>query len=142
MKTKKTKKMVRIQAFFKKGLDVATSYLKALEHKKSKGSFAYWAEWHAIDYIHWEMVKEYWTTLNASLAKLVAEGKTEDEIIKWIGECRDQFVRDILRTTPQRSTNQLGNIIFAERIEVWRQIGADCLNSDSLEYLLIELKRM
>jgi hypothetical protein len=136
-----TKKIKKIQAFFKKGLDGAVDRMKSLDSKKSKGSFAFWAEWHCMEYIHWEAVREHWETLNKSLAKLIAEGKTEDEIVKWIEDCRNQFIQVVLTQTPQHSTNQLGNMIFAERIEVSRRFGSDSLNSDSLEYLLADLRR-
>jgi hypothetical protein len=138
-----TAKAKKIRAFFQKQAKGARHYLKSLDKKRRESkTFAWWMEWHAMDYIHWELVAHYWETLLESLDKLVGEGKTDAEIIKWIEDCRERFIRDILQATAQYSTNQLANMMEADRVDVWRRItGANNLNGDSLMYLLSSLKR-
>lgn len=103
-------------------------------------SFAFWAEWYALDYIRWEFVRDIWADLNRSLGTLIHGGKTEDEIIKWIGSVRDEFVKNILRGPPGRSTNPMANLIEAESIEAYRHFVKDKFDSNSLEGLLYNLQ--
>jgi hypothetical protein len=135
-------KIEKIRGFFKSGLDEAKAELEKLEAKKSKGSFAYWAEWHALDYIRCELVLNIWADLNKSLGTLIHEGKTEDEIIKWIGEVRDEFVKNILKGPPGRSTNPMANLVECENIESYSYFAIGFVNTYSLEALLYNLQKM
>ena len=135
-------KIEKIREFFKSGLDAAKAELEKLEAKKSKGSFAYWAEWNALDYIRCEFVRDIWVNLNKSLGTLLHGGKTEDEIIKWIGEVRDEFVKNILKGPPGRSTNSMANLVECEIIEAYRYFAIGFVNPYSLEALLYNLQKM
>jgi len=135
-------KIEKIRGFFKSGLDEAKAELEKLEAKKSKGSFAFWAEWYALDYIRCEFVRDIWVDLNKSLGTLINEGKTEDEIIKWIGEVRDEFVKNILKGPPGRSTNPMANLVECENIEAYRYFAIGFVNPYSLEALLYNLQKM
>lgn len=135
-----TKKMKEIGKFIRDGLLEAQENLKELEAKKAKGTYSYWLEWNGMAYVHWEFAKECWEQLSKGFERIVAEGKTDEQLVQWVEGCRDYFVELVLKTSPPHSTNQLGNLIEMQKIEVWREFAADTLNSNSLKYLLLKLK--
>lgn len=139
-----TKTAQKVQTFLRKNHDEAKKCLAELEAKRGEngGSFTYWAEWHALNYIHWEMVLVFWARLMASVEKVVTDGIKDEELIKRIEDVREQFVRDILHSTARHSTNPMANLIEEEKVDVYRQVaGADSLDGDSLAYLLSTLRR-
>ena len=139
-----TKTAQNARKFIRQQRDKARGNLKLLDVKRGKNgsSFAYWAEWHAMDYIHWEMVLGFWERLMVSFEKVVADGITDEALIKRIEEVREQFVRNILQATARHSTNPIANLIEEEKVDVYRGVvGEDSLDGDSLAYLLSTLKR-
>ena len=137
-----TKTAQKIRNFFVNQSNAHQMRMKKLEDLRNDGmSFVCWAGWYAIEYINSETAMNLYNTLDGSLSKLVNDGKTDEEIVKWVGECRDQMVEDILKARNRTSTNQLGNLIEAEKIDVYRKVaGCGSFDSGSLEYLLMDLK--
>jgi hypothetical protein len=138
-----TKTVKKVRDFFQKKEKSLGEAMKAADAKRAERSFHYWAEWHAMDYIRWEIAKEFWGVLLGSLEKLGKAGAKDYQIVQWLVDLREQMVNDSLRATAHHSTNQLGNMIEAEKQEVYRKLaGSNSLDTGSLSYLLADLKRM
>lgn len=138
-----SKKIDKIREFFQKQSDECRTIMEKLEVRRKDVSFSYWAGWNAMEYINAEMTATLFETLQGSLSKLENDGKTDEEIIQWVGECRDQMVEDVLKARKRTSTNQLDNLIEAEKMDVYRKVaGCGLFDSGSLAYLLMDLKRI
>ena len=138
-----SKKIDKIREFFQKQSDECRTIMNELEDRRKNVSFAYWASWNAMEYVNAEMTAILFETLQGSLLKLEEGGKTDEEIVKWVEECRDQMVEDVLKARKRTSTNQLDNLIEAEKMDVYRKVaGCGLFDSGSLAYLLMDLKRI
>lgn len=76
-----------------------------------------------------------------TLGSLIKEKKTDAEIVEWLVRVRDSFVDDVMKGSTPHSTNQLSNMIEAEKVDVYRRLAGNNLSGDSLTYLIDTIKR-
>jgi hypothetical protein len=136
-----TKTAQMIHDCFQDQLDECRGTLKKLRDYQQDVSFSYWAGWNAMEYINAEFTMNMYETLQKSLLQLASQGKTDEEIVKWLEECREHMVEDILKARYPSSTNQLSNLIDTEKMDVLRKVaGCGLFENGSLAYLLLKLK--
>lgn len=139
---KQTRVQILTKAYLKKHMAEAKARLRDMDMKRSKkASFSWWAEWNAIEYIHWEFALSLWAVLAETLGRLIKEKKTDAEIVEWLVRVRDSWIEDVMKSTARHSTNQLGNMIEAEKVDVYRRLAGCNLSGDSLTYLIDTIKR-
>lgn len=139
---KQTRVQILTRSYLKKHMAEAKARLRDMDMKRSKkASFAWWAEWNAIEYIHWEFALSLWAVLAETLGRLIKEKKTDAEIVEWLVRVRDSWIEDVMKSTARHSTNQLANMIEAEKVDVYRRLAGSSLSGDSLTYLIDTIKR-
>lgn len=134
--------------FFTKQQKDAAGYMEKRDQdkkdKKEKGeTFANWLSWNGMSYIYLEDWLDKWTHLLSCLQKFLEDNPSGTKVYEYISGIREQYVQRVLSYRPAHSTNPLSNMIDDERNEVDKGIaGSGSMNSDSLNYLLISLRRI
>jgi len=140
-----SKLTIKVMRHVRDQIEQATKELKAMDAKKGKYhgalAFSHWAEWNLMAYVNQEARLAEWEQFKASIEARLKEGYEDDNIVRWIEGWRDGLVEIVMGGYAQHSTNQIANMIEAEKIDVKRKMaGMRMIDSGSLEELLSNLK--
>lgn len=133
-----------VRDFIREQKAVFQAEMKVLDEKRIKKGQTYlsWASWYLMRYIRAEFISGIWAELEEGLENGIKAGKTPEEIVAWLRRVQEDFVDRVMNGSTPQSTNQLSNMIEAEKVDAYRiMAGRSGLDSGSLKYLLMTLDR-